>query len=117
MNLPAVNVLVKMTADMVMDEEIAVGLKTSIITHTNTHVVPEQTAHVEVTSLATHVKFKKTGEDSQSNDENALVKCDQKVHSVVAMTEFKKTRKDGHKKPPGKVWHERPHYCGNVCGA
>ena len=94
------NVLVKMTADMGMDAEIAVGLKTSIITHTNTHVVPEQTAHVEVSRLATHVEFEKTGEDSQSNDENALVKCDQKVHSVVAMTKFKKTREDGQGRAP-----------------
>ena len=37
--------------------------------------------------VATHVEFKKTGEESQCNDENTLVKCDQNHHSVVAMPE------------------------------
>ena len=32
--------------------------------------------------------------DNKFNVENPLVKFDQKVHSVVAMTEFKKTRED-----------------------
>ena len=62
--------------------------------------------------MATHVEFKKTREDSQCNDDNALVKCDQKVHSVVAMTKFKKTREDGQWRggePPGRVGPERPH--------
>ena len=84
-NLPAVNIPVKMDPDIGMDEE------SSIITHTNTHVLPEQTAHVEVIRLATHVESKKTGEYSQSNDDNPLVRCYQKVHSVLAITEFKKT--------------------------
>jgi hypothetical protein len=38
-NLPARNVLVKITAEMGIDEVIAVGPKTSIITQTKTHVV------------------------------------------------------------------------------
>ena len=79
-NLPAVNIPVKMDPDIGMDEE------SSIITHTNTHVLPEQTAHVEVIRLATHVESKKTGEYSQSNDDNPLVRCYQKVNSIVAIT-------------------------------
>ena len=41
-NLPARNVPFKRTAEMGMDKAIAVGPKTSIITHTKTHVMPEQ---------------------------------------------------------------------------
>jgi hypothetical protein len=47
----------------------------------------QQIAHKEVSWLAINAKFKKTGE-------NSLVKCDQKVNSNVAMTEFKKTGED-----------------------
>ena len=48
-NLGLLNVPVKMTTDMGIDEEIAGGLKTSIINHTNTHawyLVAEQTTQV-----------------------------------------------------------------------
>ena len=44
-NLPARNVPFKRTAEMGMDKGNAVGPKTSIITNTKTHVVPEPTAH------------------------------------------------------------------------
>ena len=81
------NDLVKMTADTCMEMEIAVGTKKSIITHT-------QTGQKEVSWLAINAKFKKTGDDSQCNVENSLVKCSQKVDSNVAMTEFKKTGED-----------------------
>ena len=76
--------MVKKTGDMGSEEEIAEGPNTSIITHTKTHVGPEQTVHTEV-SL-----FNKT---NQCNVENPLVKCD---HSVVEIIEFKKTRADDH---------------------
>ena len=89
-----------MNAYMGMDEDIAVGIKTNFVTNINTHVVPEQTAHLVLSRLAAHVEFKKTREDSQCNDDNALVKCDQKVHSVVASTEFKKTQEDSQWRAP-----------------
>jgi hypothetical protein len=68
-----------MTADTCMEMEIAVGTKT---------------APKEVSWLAINAKFKKTRDDSQCNVENSLVKCNQKVDSNVAMTEFKKTGED-----------------------
>jgi hypothetical protein len=52
-NFPARNVPFKRTAEMGIDEAIAVGPKTSTITHTKTHVVPGQPAHEEVSQLAT----------------------------------------------------------------
>ena len=68
-NLPARNVPVKMTAEMGMDEATAVGPKTSIITHTKTHVMPEQTAHKEVSLLDINIESKETLEESQCNVE------------------------------------------------
>ena len=56
----------------------------------------QQIAHKEVSWLAINAKFKKTGDGSQCNVENSLVKCDQKVDSNVAMPEFKKTGEDSH---------------------
>ena len=61
-NLPARNVPVKMTAEMGMDEA-------SIITHTKTHVMPEQTAHKEVSQLDINKESKETLEESQCNVE------------------------------------------------
>ena len=84
-NLPARNVPFKRTAEMGMDETIAVGPKTSIITHTKTHVVPEQTAHEEVSQLAINIESKETWVESQCNVEQPLVKCDQKVYTVVKL--------------------------------
>ena len=68
-NLPARNVPVKMTAEIGMDRPTAVGPKTSIITHTKTHVMPEQTAHKEVSQLDINKESKETLEESQCNVE------------------------------------------------
>ena len=101
------NVLVKMSAGKAIDEVIAMWPKIIIVNHPKTHVVPRQTPHMEVSRLATNIEFKKTVE-------NLLVKCDQKIHSVEGMGEFKKTGdySQCNVDSPG-----RPQYCGIVCGA
>ena len=52
-NLPNRNVPFKRTAEKGMDEAIAVGPNSSIITHTKT---PGQTAHKEVSRLAINIE-------------------------------------------------------------
>ena len=78
---PARNVPFERTAEMGIDKAIAVGPKTSIITHTKTHVVPEE----EVSQLAINIESKETWVESQCDVEQPLVKFDQKVYTVVKL--------------------------------
>ena len=63
--LPTRNVSIEMTAEMGMDEATALGPNTSIITHTKTHVMPEQKAQEKVSQLDINIESKETLEENQ----------------------------------------------------